>query len=191
MADLFDAPQEAVAGIPDGATVMIGSFGTARQPVELIEAPLACRASDLVVINNTAGNGGSLAAPITAGQVRKIICPFPRQPDSRNLDNTHHAVEIELELVAQGNLTQRIRAAGAGIGAFYTPTGFGTLLADGNEQRVIDGKPYELESPIRADFALIVAFVADRLGNLVYRKTDLAEFSGDDRPAVARGADSR
>jgi 3-oxoadipate CoA-transferase alpha subunit len=172
MAKFFGAPQDAVADIPDGSTVMIGGFGTAGQPVELIEALVACGASDLIVINNNAGNGDrGLAALIRAGRVRKIICSFPRQSDSQHFDARYRAGEIELELVAQGNLAERIRAAGAGIGAFYTPTGFGTLLAEGKEQRVIDGRPYVLEYPIGADFALIAAYVADKLGNLVYRKT--------------------
>ena len=172
MADIFEAAQDAVAGIRDGATVMIGGFGAAGQPVELVEALIAGGASDLTVVNNNAGNGDrGLAALIGAGRVRKVICSFPRQGDSWHFDGRYRAGQIELELVAQGNLAERIRAAGAGIGAFYTPTGVGTPLADGKEQRVIDGKPYVLEYPIRADFALIAAHVADGLGNLVYRKT--------------------
>ena len=172
MADIFEAAQDAVAGIRDGATVMIGGFGAAGQPVELVEALIAGGASDLTVVNNNAGNGDrGLAALIGAGRVRKVICSFPRQADSWHFDAKYRAGEIELELVAQGNLAERIRAAGAGIGAFYTPTGVGTPLADGKEQRIIDGRPYLLEYPIRADFALIAAHVADGLGNLVYRKT--------------------
>ena len=172
MADIFDAAQDAVAGIRDGATVMIGGFGAAGQPVELVEALIAGGASDLTVVNNNAGNGDrGLAALIGAGRVRKVICSFPRQADSWHFDARYRAGEIELELVAQGNLAERIRAAGAGIGAFYTPTGVGTPLADGKEQRTISGRPYVLEFPIRADFALIAAHVADGLGNLVYRKT--------------------
>lgn len=172
MVDIFEAAQDAVAGIRDGATVMIGGFGAAGQPVELVEALIAGGASDLTVVNNNAGNGDrGLAALISAGRVRKVICSFPRQADSWHFDAKYRAGEIELELVAQGNLAERIRAAGAGIGAFYTPTGFGTLLADGKEQRTIDGRSYVLEYPIRADFALIAAHVADGLGNLVYRKT--------------------
>jgi 3-oxoadipate CoA-transferase alpha subunit len=172
MAEFYRSPAEAVAGIPDGATVMIGGFGAAGQPVELIEALLASGATGLVVVNNNAGNGDrGLAALIGAGQVGKIICSFPRQSDSWHFDAKYRAGQIELELVAQGNLAERIRAAGAGIGAFYTPTGFGTVLAEGKEQRVIGGRGYVLEYPIRADFALIAAHVADRLGNLVYRKT--------------------
>ena len=172
MVAIIDGPRDAVAGIWDGATVMIGGFGAAGQPVELIEALLAAGASDLTVVNNNAGNGDrGLAALIGAGRVRKVICSFPRQSDSWHFDAKYRAGEIELELVAQGNLAERIRAAGAGIGAFYTPTGFGTPLADGKEQRTIDGRPYVLEYPIRADFALVAAYVADGLGNLVYRKT--------------------
>jgi 3-oxoadipate CoA-transferase alpha subunit len=172
MADIFDAAQDAVAGIRDGATVMIGGFGAAGQPVELVEALIEGGASDLTVVNNNAGNGDrGLAALIGAGRVRKVICSFPRQADSWHFDARYRAGQIELELVAQGNLAERIRAAGAGIGAFYTPTGVGTPLAGGKEQRTINGRPYVLEFPIRADFALIAAHVADGLGNMVYRKT--------------------
>src|SRR5689334_3372429 len=172
MATFCATPAEAVAGIGDGATVMIGGFGTAGQPVELIEALLAGGARDLTVVNNNAGNGDrGLAALIGAGRVRKIICSFPRQADSWHFDAAYRAGEIELELVAQGNLAERIRAAGAGIGAFYTPTGFGTPLAEGKEVREIDGVHYVLEHPIRADVALVKAYAADRSGNLVYRRT--------------------
>lgn len=164
--------EEAVAGIHDGATVMIGGFGTAGQPVELIDALLAQGARDLVIVNNNAGNGTTgLAALLDAGRVRKIICSFPRQVDSQVFDALYRAGKIELELVPQGNLAERIRAAGAGIGAFFTPTGFGTMLAEGKETREIDGRDYVLEYPIRADFALLKALRADRWGNLVYRKT--------------------
>lgn len=163
---------EAVADVPDGATVMIGGFGTAGQPVELIEALIASGATDLTVVNNNAGNGDSgLAALIREGRVRKIICSFPRQSDSHHFDARYRAGEIELELVAQGNLAERIRAAGAGIGGFFTPTGYGTPLAEGKEVREIDGRHHVLEYPIRADVALVKAHAADRLGNLVYRKT--------------------
>jgi 3-oxoadipate CoA-transferase, alpha subunit len=172
MVAIIGGLRDAVAGIWDGATVMIGGFGAAGQPVELIEALLAAGASDLTVVNNNAGNGDrGLAALIGGDRVRKVICSFPRQSDSWHFDAKYRAGEIELELVAQGNLAERIRAAGAGIGAFYTPTGFGTPLADGKEQRTINGRPYVLEYPIRADFALVAAYVADGLGNLVYRKT--------------------
>ncbi|MDH6464635.1 3-oxoadipate CoA-transferase alpha subunit [Micromonospora sp. A200] len=172
MASILDNPTAAVAGIRDGATVMIGGFGTAGQPVELIEALIASGATDLTVVNNNAGNGDvGLAALIRAGRVRKIVCSFPRQRDSWHFDEKYRAGEIELELVPQGNLAERIRAAGAGIGAFYTPTGYGTSLAEGKEVREIDGRHYVLEYPLRADYALVKAHRADELGNLVYRKT--------------------
>lgn len=162
----------AVSGIRDGATVMIGGFGRAGQPVELIDALIAHGASGLTVVNNNAGNGDTgLAALLAAGQVRKMICSFPRQSDSWVFDRLYCAGEVELELVPQGNLAERIRAAGAGIGAFFTPTGFGTQLAEGKETRRIDGRDYVLEYPIRADVALISARAADRWGNLVYRET--------------------
>ncbi len=162
----------AVAGIPDGATVMIGGFGRAGQPVELIDALIAHGASDLTVVNNNAGNGDTgLAALLAAGQVRKMICSFPRQSDSWVFDRLYREGEVDLELVPQGNLAERIRAAGAGIGGFFTPTGFGTQLAEGKETRRIDGRDYVLEYPIRADVALISARAADRWGNLVYRET--------------------
>jgi 3-oxoadipate CoA-transferase alpha subunit len=162
----------AVAGIPDGATVMIGGFGRAGQPVELIDALIAQGASDLTIVNNNAGNGDTgLAALLAAGRVRKVVCSFPRQHDSWVFDGLYRDGRIELELVPQGNLAERIRAAGAGIGAFFSPTGVGTTLAEGREARTIDGRDYVLEYPIHADFALISALKADRWGNLVYRKT--------------------
>jgi len=162
----------AVADIPDGATVMIGGFGTAGMPSELIDALILRGPRELTIVNNNAGNGDTgLAALLKARLVRKIICSFPRQTDSHVFDALYRAGDIELELVPQGNLAERIRAAGAGIGAFFTPTGFGTLLAEGKETRVIDGRNYVLEHPIRADFALIKALRGDRWGNLVYRKT--------------------
>lgn len=167
-----ETAKEAVAGIQDGATVMIGGFGTAGQPVELIEALIESGAKDLTVVNNNAGNGDrGLAALIREGRVGKVICSFPRQSDSHHFDEKYRAGKIELELVAQGNLAERIRAAGAGIGAFFTPTGYGTPLAEGKEVREIEGRHYVLEYPIHADVALIKAYAADRLGNLVYRKT--------------------
>jgi len=163
---------EAVADIPDGATVMIGGFGPAGMPAELIDALIAQGAKDLTIVNNNAGNGETgLAALLKARRVRKILCSFPRQVDSYVFDALYRAGEIELELVPQGNLAERIRAGGAGIGAFFTPTGYGTLLAEGKETRVIDGRNYVLEYPIHADYALIKAERADRWGNLVYRKT--------------------
>jgi 3-oxoadipate CoA-transferase alpha subunit len=151
---------------------MISGFGTAGQPVELIEALVDQGATGLTVVNNNAGNGDvGLAALIGAGRVRKIICSFPRQSDSHHFDAKYAAGEIELELVPQGTLAERIRAGGAGIGGFYTPTGYGTPLAEGKETREIDGRHYVLEHPLRADFALVKAHVADTVGNLVYRKT--------------------
>jgi len=169
---IAETAAEAVAGIPDGATVMIGGFGPAGQPVELIDALVGSGATSLTVISNNAGNGDvGLAALIRAGRVRKMVCSFPRQADSRHFDQKYRDGEIELELVPQGNLAERIRAAGAGIGAFYTPTGYGTPMAEGKEIREIDGRHYVLEYPLRADYALVKAHQADELGNLVYRKT--------------------
>ncbi|MFG2811777.1 3-oxoacid CoA-transferase subunit A [Streptomyces sp. NPDC048410] len=163
---------DAVADVADGATVMIGGFGTAGQPVELIEALLDSGARDLTVVNNNAGNGDrGLAALIRERRVRKIICSFPRQADSHCFDTEYRAGRIELELVPQGNLAERIRAAGAGIGAFFTPTGYGTPLAEGKEVREINGRHHVLEYPLHADIALIAAYAADAVGNLVYRKT--------------------
>jgi 3-oxoadipate CoA-transferase, alpha subunit len=162
---------EAVAGIRDGATVMIGGFGGAGQPAELIDALIEQGARDLVIVNNNAGNGDTgLAALLKTGRVRKIVCSFPRQADSHVFDGLYRAGKLELELVPQGNLAERIRAAGAGIGAFFTPTGYGTELATGKETRRIDGRDYVLEYPIRADVALVKALRGDRWGNLVYRK---------------------
>jgi 3-oxoadipate CoA-transferase alpha subunit len=172
MVTITDSALDAVADIPDGATVLIGGFGTAGQPVELIEALVQSGTRDLTVVNNNAGNGDvGLAALIAAGRVRRIICSFPRQHDSHHFDAKYRAGEIELELVPQGNLAERIRAAGAGIGAFFTPTGYGTPLAEGKEVREIAGRHYVLELPIRADYALVKAHCADEIGNLTYRKT--------------------
>ena len=162
----------ALAGVQDGATVMIGGFGGAGQPAELIDALIAQGASRLVIVNNNAGNGETgLAALLKAGRVRKIICSFPRQADSQVFDALYRAGKIELELVPQGNLAERIRAAGAGIGAFFTPTGYGTDLAKGKETREIGGRMHVLEHPIHADVALIKAERGDRWGNLTYRMT--------------------
>ena len=162
----------AVDGIHDGATIMISGFGSAGMPDELIDAVIATGAGDLTIVSNNAGNGDTgLAALIEAGRVRKVICSFPRQADSHHFDARYRAGEIELELVPQGNLAARIQAAGAGLGAIFTPTGYGTLLAEGKETRRIDGRDFVLEYPIRADFALIKARRGDRWGNLVYRKT--------------------
>ena len=162
---------EALAGIADGATVLIGGFGTAGIPNELIDGLLDQGARELTVVNNNAGNGDhGLAALLKAGRVRKIICSFPRSADSYVFDGLYRAGQIELDLVPQGNLAERLRAAGAGVGAFFTPTGYGTELAKGKETRVIDGRPYVLEYPIHGDVALIKAEAGDRWGNLVYRK---------------------
>ncbi|WMY72343.1 3-oxoacid CoA-transferase subunit A [Buttiauxella selenatireducens] len=163
--------EEAVAGIFDGATVMIGGFGTAGQPTHLIDALIAQGAKDLTIINNNAGNGEvGLAALLKAGRVRKMVCSFPRQVDSQIFDDLYRRGEVELELVPQGNLAARIQAAGSGLGAVFTPTGYGTPLAEGKETREIDGRHYVLEYPLKADFALIKAHEGDRWGNLVYRK---------------------
>ncbi|MGI4937403.1 MAG: 3-oxoacid CoA-transferase subunit A [Janthinobacterium lividum] len=164
--------QDAVADIHDGATVMIGGFGNAGMPSALIDALIEQGARDLTIVNNNAGNGETgLAALLKTGRVRKIVCSFPRQADLQVFDGLYRAGEIELELTPQGNLAERIRAAGAGIGGFFSPTGFGTLLAEGRETRLIDGRQHVFESPIHADFALIKAHQGDRWGNLVYRKT--------------------
>jgi len=172
MNKLVASPREALADVPDGATVMIGGFGTAGQPEELVDALIEQGARDLVIVNNNAGNGDTgLAALLAAGRVRKIVCSFPRQSDSHHFDRLYRAGKIELELVPQGNLAERIRAAGAGIGAFFTPTGYGTELARGKETREIAGRHYVLEYPIDADFALIKAERGDRWGNLTYRMT--------------------
>jgi 3-oxoadipate CoA-transferase alpha subunit len=161
----------AVADVHDGATVMIGGFGTAGMPSELIDALIEQGARELTIVNNNAGNGEvGIAALLKARRVRKIICSFPRQTDSYVFDGLYRAGEVELELVPQGNLAERIRAAGAGIGAFYTPTAYGTPLAEGKETRLIGGRGHVLEYPIAADFALIKAEKGDRWGNLVYRK---------------------
>ena len=168
---IYPGLDAAVAGISDGATIMIGGFGNAGMPRELIDAVIAQGATDLTIVNNNAGNGDTgLAALLAAGRVKKIICSFPRQTDSHVFDGLYRSGKIELELTPQGNLAERIRAAGAGIGAFFTPTGYGTQLAEGKETRVINGRHYVLEYPIHADYALIKAEKADRWGNLVYRK---------------------
>jgi 3-oxoadipate CoA-transferase alpha subunit len=164
--------EAALADVRDGATVMLGGFGSAGLPSELIDGLIAQGSRELTIVNNNAGNGDTgLAALLKARRVRRIICSFPRQVDSHVFDGLYRTGEIELELVPQGNLAERIRAAGAGIGAFYTPTGYGTELARGKETRIIDGRGYVLEHPIHADFALIKAERGDRWGNLVYRKT--------------------
>ncbi|HKC31350.1 MAG TPA: 3-oxoacid CoA-transferase subunit A [Burkholderiales bacterium] len=169
---LFASPEAALADTPNGATIMIGGFGNAGMPAELIDALIAQGAGDLTIVNNNAGNADTgLAALLKAKRVRKILCSFPRQADSWHFDALYRAGEIELELVPQGTLAERIRAAGAGVGAFYTPTAYGTRLAEGKETRRIGDRDYVLEYPIHADYALIKAERADRWGNLVYRKS--------------------
>jgi len=163
---------DAIADIPDGATVMIGGFGASGSPVELIHALIDQGAKNLTVINNNTGNGEvGLAALIGNNQVRKMICSFPRSSQSRVFPELYKAGKIELELVPQGTLAERIRAAGAGIPAFYTPTTVGTTLAEGKETRQFDGRTFVMEPWLKADFALIKCESADRLGNLVYNKT--------------------
>jgi 3-oxoadipate CoA-transferase, alpha subunit len=168
---ISESIESALAGVKDGDTVLIGGFGTAGIPNELIDGLIAQGSKELVVVNNNAGNAETgLAALLKAGRVRKIICSFPRQADSWVFDGLYRSGKLELELVPQGNLAERIRAAGAGIGAFFSPTGYGTELAKGRETREINGKQYVLEMPIHGDVALIKAERGDRWGNLTYRK---------------------
>jgi 3-oxoadipate CoA-transferase alpha subunit len=168
----MESVDEAVAGIEDSSTVLIGGFGLAGMPSELVDGLIRHGAKDLTIVSNNAGNGEvGLAALLKAGQVRKILCSFPRQADSYVFDELYRAGKIELEVVPQGNLAERMRAAGAGIGGFYCPTAVGTPLAEGKETREIDGRTYVLEYPIKADYALVSAYRADTLGNVVYRKT--------------------
>ncbi|MBL8310908.1 MAG: 3-oxoacid CoA-transferase subunit A [Burkholderiales bacterium] len=162
----------ALSDVHDGATVMIGGFGGAGLPVALVDGLIGQGARDLTIVANNAGNGElGIAALLKAGRVRKVICSFPRQTDSYIFDALYRAGQIELELVPQGNLAERIRAAGAGIGGFFTRVGFGTDLARGKEVREINGEMYVFETPIYADFALIKAERGDRWGNLTYRKS--------------------
>lgn len=169
---LLDTADEAVSGIEDGSTVLVGGFGLAGMPFDLIDALIRQGTKDLTIVSNNAGNGEvGLAALLKSGRVRKVVCSFPRQADSFVFDELYLSGKLELEVVPQGNLAERMRAAGAGIGAFYSPTAVGTPLAEGKESRVIDGREYLLEYPIKGDYALISAYRADRLGNLVYRKT--------------------
>lgn len=163
---------EAVAGIEDGSTVLVGGFGLAGMPFDLIDALIRHGAGDLTVVSNNAGNGDvGLAALLKAGRVRKVICSFPRQSDSHVFDELYRAGRVDLEVVPQGTLAERMRAAGAGIGAFYSPVGAGTPLAEGKETREIYGRAHVLEYPVKGDVALISALRADTMGNLVYRKT--------------------
>lgn len=169
---ILESTDEAVAGIEDGSTVLVGGFGLAGMPFDLIDALIRQGASDLTVVANNAGNGEvGLAALLQAGRVRKVVCSFPRQVDSYVFDDLYRSGRVELEVVPQGNLAERMRAAGAGIGGFYSPTAVGTPLGDGKEQRTIDGRAYLLELPLKGDYALISAHAADEMGNLVYRKT--------------------
>jgi 3-oxoadipate CoA-transferase alpha subunit len=171
-AQVFQTTDEAVAGVEDGSTVLVGGFGFAGMPFDLIDALIRQGAKDLTIVSNNAGNGDvGLAALLKAGQVRKVICSFPRQVDSWVFDGLYREGKVELELVPQGSLAERMRAAGAGIGAFFCPTAAGTPLAEGKETREIDGRAHVLEYPIKGDYALIAAHQADTLGNLVYRKT--------------------
>lgn len=171
-ARILETADEAVAGIEDGSTVLVGGFGLAGMPFDLIDALIRQGASELTIVSNNAGNGEvGLAALLKAGRVRRVLCSFPRQSDSYVFDELYRSGRIELEVVPQGNLAERMRAAGAGIGAFFSPTGVGTPLAEGKEQRTIDGRDYVLELPIKGDYALISAHRSDEMGNLVYRKT--------------------
>ncbi|MBW9207605.1 3-oxoacid CoA-transferase subunit A [Mumia sp. zg.B17] len=169
--EVLDA-DAAVADVQDGATVLVGGFGTAGMPFSLIDALVLQGAGDLTVVSNNAGNGETgLAALLATGRVRKMICSYPRQPDSHVFDALYRTGRIELEVVPQGNLAERMRAAGAGIGAFFTPTAYGTVLAEGKETRSIGGRDYVLEYPLGGDVALISARRADTAGNLVFHKT--------------------
>ena len=171
-AQVLESVDKAVAGIEDGSVVLVGGFGLAGMPFELIDGLIRQGAKDLTIVSNNAGNGDvGLAALLKAGQVRKVICSFPRQVDSYVFDGLYREGKIELEVVPQGNLAERMRAAGAGIGAFFCPTAVGTPLAEGKETREIDGRMYVLEYPIKGDYAFVSAYRADTLGNLVYRKT--------------------
>jgi 3-oxoadipate CoA-transferase, alpha subunit len=171
-AQVFQTTDEAVDGIEDGSVVLVSGFGLAGMPFDLVDALIRQGAKDLTIVANNAGNGDvGLAALLKAGQVRKVICSFPRQADSYVFDDLYRAGKVELELVPQGNLAERMRAAGAGIGAFFCPTAVGTPLAEGKETREIDGRPYVLEYPIKGDYAFVAAYQADTLGNVIYRKT--------------------
>ena len=167
-----DTAREAVADVADGSTVLVGGFGPAGMPFALLDALVDQGAADLTIVSNNAGNAGTgIAALLAKGRVRRVVCSYPRQVDSWVFEDLYRRGEVELELVAQGNLAERMRAAGAGIGAFFCPTGVGTPLAEGKETREIDGRTYVLEYPLRGDVALIGAHRADRAGNLVYRRT--------------------
>lgn len=161
---------EALQVIPDGASILVGGFGDAGVPHQLLEGLVALGTSDLTIISNNAGTRNTgIAALLLANRVRKVICSHPRPPDSEVFAQAYRAGKVALECVPQGTLAERLRAAGAGLGAFFTPTGYGTLLAEGKEQRVVDGVGYVLEQPLHGDFALIKAHRGDRWGNLSYR----------------------
>jgi 3-oxoadipate CoA-transferase, alpha subunit len=171
-AQVFQTADEAVAGVEDGSTILVSGFGNAGMPFALVDALIRQGAKDLTIVANNAGNAEyGLAALLKEGRVRKVMCSFPRQSDSYVFDDLYRTGKVELEVVPQGNLAERMRAAGAGIGAFFCPTAVGTPLAEGKETREIDGRTYVLEYPIRGDYAFIAAYKADPLGNLVYRKT--------------------
>jgi len=164
--------EAALADVHDGATILVGGFGGSGVPEELVDALIAQGAKDLTIVTNNAGNGEvGIAALFKAGRIRKLVCSYPRQVDSHHFQEAYRAGKVELEIVPQGTLSERMRAAGAGIGAFFTPTGYGTDLAKGKETRVIDGKGQVLEYPLRGDVALVKAERGDRWGNLVYRKS--------------------
>ena len=168
---IVDRMSDAFTGLKDGATIMIGGFGGSGIPHELIDCLVEQDAKDLVIITNNAGSGETgIAALLKARRVRKIVCSYPRMADSHHFETLYRSGQIELELVPQGNLAERIRAQGAGLGGFFTQTAYGTLLAQGKETRLINGKNYVFETPLSADFALIRALKADRWGNLTYRK---------------------
>lgn len=172
MTTICASTADAVAHVRDGSTLLVSGFGMAGMPVQLVDALIDQGASDLMVVSNNAGNGDTgLAALLAAGRVRKVICSFPRQTDSWVFDGLYRSGQIELEVVPQGTLAERLRAAGAGIPAFFCPTGAGTLLSEGKETREIGGRLHVLEYALPGDFALVGAFVADRMGNVIYRKT--------------------
>src|SRR5713101_1341967 len=169
---IVPSAEAALADVRDGSTILMGGFGGAGVPAELIDALIAQGARELTIVNNNAGHAEfGVAALLKAGRVRKIVCSYPRQTDSYVFDALYRAGKVELEIVPQGTLSERMRAAGAGIGAFFTPTGYGTDLAKGKETRVIDGEGQVLEYPLPGDVALVKAERGDRWGNLVYHKS--------------------
>ena len=164
--------QDAVSGVADGSSILVSGFGGAGLPLALLDALLESGAKNLTIVSNNAGNGGvGIAKLVLARRVQKMVCSFPRQPESGAFDDLYRAGEIELELVPQGTLAERIRAGGAGIGGFFIPTGYGTELGEGKEVKVIDGVHQVFEKAIKADVALIKAELADRYGNLIYHGT--------------------